>query len=146
MAFLAGALTKLSDGETEELKVAFSALAGLLHAYLMLRPDLYPLVVGTVIGNVVAGKIDTLQHRISASIVLFFSPFIHSPHTLLILPIALAAYIDEFTPLRPLLPFLAVVLVPVLGVHQLVVFLVWEAGYRAASKFYRVSGERRQPA
>lgn len=139
MAFIAGALTKLSDGRTEELKVAFSTLAGLIHAYLMMRPDLYPLIVGTVLGNVIAGKIDTLQHRISASIVLFFSPFANHTYAPFILPVTIVAFLDEKIPLRPLLPALIVSLVPILGVHQLVVFLMWEIGYRIVSVLKRKS-------
>ena len=135
VAFVAGALTKFSDGGEDELKAVCSALAGLFHTYLMLRPDLFPLVVGTVLGNVLAGKVDTLPHRISASITLFFSPFADHTFAVLSVPVVLASYLDERIPTRPLLPLLSVLLIPVLGVHQLFVFLLWEAGYRAASYF-----------
>ncbi len=138
LSFLAGVLTKLSDEtKNEVLASVFGFLYGLIHGLIGTIPILFPVVAGTTLGVLLAGKVDRLAHALGVSVTLVLLAFADKSF-LPLFPILLSSYLDEkLGRARPLLPFTVLFLTPFLGVNALLFFVLWEAGYRFTS--YTVS-------
>jgi len=140
-SFFSGAYTKLADSSRSRVAPFYGFVGGFLGYIIAHIPGVSNIVVGTVIGNILAGKVDKLPHYVLAATMLFLLCVL--PVELELIPLALfttAAYLDErfskrkgILGKRILLPFTIVVLTPLIGILPLLVMVAWEAGYRATS-------------
>lgn len=140
-AFLSGAHTKISDsGSTSVARALGGLIAGTLSYYLAVSQRIPEIVLGTLFGNMFAGKVDKHSHCILAATALSLYAVHGVPVSLLpFLLFMLAAYLDEiFSERRDLLG--KRVLLPVsafiyafIDPRPLLYIIVWDAGYRTTS-------------
>ncbi len=107
-------------------------LAGALLGVLSLfSPDV---VLGTLAGNIAAGKVDKQSHYLLTSSLITVAFLLGVRPTLFIIPIAVAAYLDEKVKKlrRMLLPVTLLVLIPLLGVNPLIYTVLFDSGFELA--------------
>ncbi len=125
--FVAGALTQLSDSgrKKEYAGTVAGALLGILSAF---SPDI---VLGTALGNLLAGKIDKKSHYLLLASLLLVVILLKVMPSLFIIPFTLAAYVDErFENIRRLaLPITALLLSPLIGFSPLIYGVLFDVGY-----------------
>jgi len=146
-AFLSGACTKISDSGSKQIVQALGGLiAGALSYYLAVFQRIPEIVLGTMFGNVLAGKVDKHPHYILVATTLFLYAIYGVPLSIFpFLLFLLTSYLDEILSRRPnllgkrvLLP-LSALLYAVMDPRPLLYIIVWEAGYRTTSHLVKRS-------
>ena len=140
-AFFSGACTKISDsGSSKYTQALGGLLAGALSYYLAVFRNIPEIVLGTLLGNVFAGKVDKQSHYLLVATTLSLYAIYGVPVAVMpFLLFIISAYLDEYFSEREdilgkrvLLP-LAALLYAVVDYRPLVYIIVWDAGYRFTS-------------
>lgn len=152
---IAGLMYKISDsGSKKWIQNLAGVLAGISLAIAAVFPPLTSIVVGAIIGTLLARRAEkTSHHLMAATFFLIYAVTTKEVHVIPMILAGIAAYLDgrlsergDILGKKILLPMATLILTPLLGLIPVAAVLAHRAGYVTASITYRVKQDFARPS